>query len=297
MPTRIFISYRRDDAAAWAGRLHERLSRDISKSRLFMDVDNIAPGLDFVKVLDDQVAQCDVLLAVIGRGWLSATNRGGQRRLDDPDDFVRIEIESALKRDVRVIPILVDGAEMPAAGDLPETLAPLARRNALSLSHARFAGEVRTLIEDLSRFQKPARQREKSEGTNSTPPIVYDLGMALIYVLGLTAAPLALFFLIALLLSRTSLGSIEYETFWATAQTTVAATLGIIAIALGIFQKRNSLVLALAFGVCAWFWGAVGLVWYRGQGISSPFDHGIILLAPAALLLWYLWRRFALRVT
>ena len=149
MAGNIFISYRRDDAAAWAGRLHLALQKHFKKNQLFMDVDNIPAGLDFVKVLDQEVAKCDVLLAVIGKSWLSTANAQGQRRIDDPADFVRIEIESALKRDIRVIPILVDGAEMPSAGDLPDGLQPLARRQAFVVTHARFGSDIDSLAQQL----------------------------------------------------------------------------------------------------------------------------------------------------
>ncbi len=109
----IFISYRRDDAKHAAGRLVDRLGQTFAKDQLFLDIDNIEPGLDFVKVLSEQVQACDVLQAVIGPGWLDSRDAGGSRRLDNARDFVRIEIEAALARDIRVIPVLVDGAQMP----------------------------------------------------------------------------------------------------------------------------------------------------------------------------------------
>ncbi|MGQ0674739.1 MAG: toll/interleukin-1 receptor domain-containing protein, partial [Rhodospirillales bacterium] len=142
---RIFINYRRDDSPGSAGRLHDRLAQDLPAGKLFMDVDAIAPGVDFVKEIDDKVKACDVMLAIIGRGWLMAADKEGRRRLDDPGDFVRLEIAMALKHDVNVIPILVDGAKIPAADDLPEDLRALARRNAVELSHQRFAAEVKGL--------------------------------------------------------------------------------------------------------------------------------------------------------
>jgi hypothetical protein len=151
----IFISYRREDAAHSAGRLYERLVRDFPRNQLLMDVDAIEPGLDFVKVLDEQVSGCDVLLALIGPNWADAKNEKGVRRLDDPDDFVRIEIASALERDIRVIPILVDGAPMPRAEELPEPLKPLARRNAIQVSHVRFGADTQGLVEVLRRVTKP----------------------------------------------------------------------------------------------------------------------------------------------
>jgi hypothetical protein len=100
----IFINYRRDDAPGVAGRLYDHLAHGFSRRDLFIDVDAIKPGLDFVKQLDAQVSQCDVLLAVIGPHWLNAADDSGQRRLDSDHDYVRIEIASALKRDIPVIP-------------------------------------------------------------------------------------------------------------------------------------------------------------------------------------------------
>lgn len=149
MALKIFISYRRDDSAPWAGRLYERLARTFKKSQLFMDVDHIAPGQDFVRVLEDQVGRCDVLLAIIGRAWLESRNERGERRLDDANDFVRLEIETALRRGITVIPILVDGAPMPRAAELPESLHGLLRKQARTLSHAGFGLETQALLQAL----------------------------------------------------------------------------------------------------------------------------------------------------
>lgn len=147
----IFVSYRRDDAKHAAGRLVDRLSRSIPDEQIFIDIDNIDPGLDFRKVLTEKVQACDVLLAVIGPGWMSSRNEDGQLRLDDPRDFVRIEIEAALARDVRVIPVLVDGARMPREQDLPEPLKSLSYRNAVQLAHERFTADADHLAKALSR--------------------------------------------------------------------------------------------------------------------------------------------------
>ena len=113
MTGRIFISYRRGDDQAAAGRLYDRLLQHFDHEQLFMDVDAIEPGVDFVKSLDEQVAACIAFIAVIGPRWLNARNNDGNPRLESPTDYVRVEIESALKRDIRVIPALVDGASMP----------------------------------------------------------------------------------------------------------------------------------------------------------------------------------------
>jgi len=153
--SKIFISYRRDDADHAAGRLVERLSRVFSRDQLFLDIDSIAPGEDFKKAISEIVQACDVLLAIIGPGWLSASDEGGERRLDNPKDFVRIEIETALARNIRVIPVLVNGARMPREQDLPETLRALVERQAVRLVHDRFASDADDLITALSRIVAP----------------------------------------------------------------------------------------------------------------------------------------------
>ncbi len=145
----IFINYRRDDAPGVAGRLYDHLARSFARGEIFIDVDAMKPGLDFVKQLDTQVSQCDAVLAIIGPHWLTSVDSKGKRRLDDKHDYVRIEIASALKRDIPVIPVLVDGATMPAEADLPEDLASLARRQALELRHTRFASDADAVVSAL----------------------------------------------------------------------------------------------------------------------------------------------------
>jgi hypothetical protein len=142
----IFISYRRGQDAGFAGRLFDRLERTFRREALFMDVDSIAPGEDFVSILEARVAECDVLLALIGRGWLTATDEAGRRRLDNPEDLVRIEIATALAQAKRVIPVLIDDVPMPRSEDLPEILRPLVRRQATRLSHDRFKADSDRLI-------------------------------------------------------------------------------------------------------------------------------------------------------
>ncbi len=150
-PGRIFISYRRDETAYPAGWLYERLADHFGRSRIFKDVDSIQLGDDFVEVITSAVGSCDVLLALIGDQWLTITDEHGKRRLDDPDDFVRLEIEAALARDVRVVPILVEGAKMPVADELPPGLAMLARRQALDLSPSQFDFDLGRLLRVLDR--------------------------------------------------------------------------------------------------------------------------------------------------
>jgi hypothetical protein len=150
---RIFISYRRSDSAAASGRIYDRLCVAFGEKAVFKDVDVIPPGANYPALLNEAIAHCDVLLAIIGSHWLTAVESNGRRRLDNPDDFVRIEIEAALKRDsVLVIPVLVDDAAMPSTGDLPETLRPLYYRNAATVRNDpdfnRDIGRLLTTIRD-----------------------------------------------------------------------------------------------------------------------------------------------------
>jgi hypothetical protein len=130
----VFISYRRGDTPGVAGRLYDRLCDRFGESRVFMDVDSIELGLDFIDALQRAVSTCEALLVMIGPNWLDSRDESGRQRLEDPDDYVRVEVETGLRRDIRVIPILVADARMPAASDLPESLRPLSRRQAVHTS-------------------------------------------------------------------------------------------------------------------------------------------------------------------
>jgi TIR domain len=146
MSANVFINYRRDDVAGMAGRLYDRLTREFPKRSIFMDVDAMRPGLDFSKQLDEQVASCAIVLALIGPGWLTARDEKGQRRLDDPLDWVRLELVSALRRDIPVVPVLLKGASLPRELDLPDELKPLVRRHAIELRHTRFGADAGLVI-------------------------------------------------------------------------------------------------------------------------------------------------------
>ena len=163
VPGRIFMTYRREDTAYPAAWLFDRLAGHFGRDQVFKDIDSIELGDDFVEVITAAVGSCDALLALIGDRWLSSTDRDGQRRLDDPGDFVRLEIEAALARDVRVIPILVGGAQMPRVDELPGSLAKLARRQALELSPARFDADTRRLLRVLDRTIAQAKERARQD--------------------------------------------------------------------------------------------------------------------------------------
>jgi len=170
----IFISYRRDDSAGWAGRLFDRLSQHFGRENVFMDIDTIEPGLDFVEVIEQAVGKCDALVALIGQHWLTITDDSGRPRLDNAEDFVRLEIAAALARNIRVIPALVQSARMPRSTDLPDILKPLARRNAIEISDRRFHHDVDQLIEVLDKVLASARPAtdEKSDVAIVDTPLI-----------------------------------------------------------------------------------------------------------------------------
>ena len=149
MAGNIFINYRRDESGHVAGRLHDALAPKFGRNKLFMDVDNIPVGRDFEEYLKSQVAACDAMLAVIGPNWLAAKDDTGKRRLDNPDDFIVIEIGTALTRNIPVVPVLVDGARMPKASELPDSLKLLARRQAIQVRHTNFRSDAEALVKRL----------------------------------------------------------------------------------------------------------------------------------------------------
>ncbi len=147
MSSSIFISYRRTDTIAQTGRIYDRLVAEFGAEHVFQDVDDIPLGVDFAEHLDKVVSQCRVMLVVVGETWATVTEADGTRRLDNPDDFVRIEIESALKRGIPVIPLLLEGVAMPQRSQLPVSLHPLLRRNGMQVGYGpRFHPDMDRLI-------------------------------------------------------------------------------------------------------------------------------------------------------
>jgi hypothetical protein len=160
----IFISYRSEDSAAYAGRLYDRLSVHFGAEQVFMDVDDIPPGADFAAHIDARVGSCDAMVVVIGRNWLSARNADGQLRLSDPNDFVGLEVALALQRGVLVVPVLVGGAQMPAAQELRANLKGLARRNALTIEDRDFQHEADNLLAAIEKGANLGKGATKQSG-------------------------------------------------------------------------------------------------------------------------------------
>ncbi len=158
----IFISYRRDDSGAQAGRIYDRLADHFGRERVFMDIDGVDLGEDFIDVINRTLASAGVMIAVIGKDWLTIPGDKGRRRLSNRKDLVRVEIATALRKRIRIIPVLVAGAKMPRAKQLPRPLAALARKNALEIPDTLFHPAVERLI--------TAIEKKAPRVTGAVPP-------------------------------------------------------------------------------------------------------------------------------
>ncbi len=157
--SKIFISYRRDDTKDIVGRIFDYLVNHFEEKNIFKDIDSIPLGSDFREVIEESVQKCDVILVIIGKQWLQITDESGKRRLDSLDDFVRIEIESGLKRNIPIIPILVNDAQVPSHTDLPETLVNLSFRHGISIRpDPDFKNDINMLINSLDGIVKPPKK-------------------------------------------------------------------------------------------------------------------------------------------
>lgn len=160
---RVFLNYRRDDSAGHAGRLYDDLTERSQDYDIFMDIDKLEPGVEFDQAIDRALDHCDVVLALIGRHWLTIADAEGQRRLDNPDDYVRLELQAALERGTRLIPVRVQGADMPSSAQLPEPLRALARRHAVEISDTRWRHDVENLAGYLERLSTMRREEAEAE--------------------------------------------------------------------------------------------------------------------------------------
>ncbi len=156
-----FISYRRQDSAGYSRALYNELSQHFDAEQIFMDVDDIPLGTDFVHILKRNLQDCKVMLVIIGPQWLDIRSSNGGRRLDNPDDFVLLEIASALENNFNIIPVLVNGAPMPAEADLPDILKPLSRRQALELDNKYYQHGIADLVKALEPHLGPAKSNKK----------------------------------------------------------------------------------------------------------------------------------------
>lgn len=165
--TRIFINYRRKDSEGYVGRIADHLSNHFDANDIFMDVDSIPAGENFVKVIEKGVRECEVFIAVIGTEWLDIKDENGKRRLTQAGDHVRLEIVTALAENKKIIPILLQGAKMPTKAQLPKALRPLTNLNAIYITHNRFKEDVMHLVEAIK-----AALPSRGGKVKSTPEVI-----------------------------------------------------------------------------------------------------------------------------
>jgi hypothetical protein len=167
---RIFVCYRRTDAPAHAGRIYDRFVERFGTDNVYRDLDSTAPGADFAEVINETIARCDAVVAVIGRNWRSVTHQWRRRRLqDDSEDWVLREIAAALERNVRVVPVLVEGAKMPYADELPEYVQMFARRHAVELSETAWTPQLDRLMDSLAAAPAPIASQGEALTVLSAP--------------------------------------------------------------------------------------------------------------------------------
>jgi TIR domain len=176
----IFISYRRDDTAGFAGRLYDRLADRFSGDRVFMDIDTIRPGHEFAADIEQALSECAACIVLIGPRWTTIASADGGRRLDDPTDFVRLEVAAAIRRGVPLFPVLVDGAASPPAASLPEEIRGVAARQSIELSSERWNYDVGRLL--LALDEATGRATKRRTRRHRPPTWVALTGAALLIV-------------------------------------------------------------------------------------------------------------------
>ena len=159
----IFINYRKDDSRWNSLALYNELQKYFDKEQLFKDFNTILPGSDFVLSIQSALEKCDILLVIIGADWLNIIDETGKRRLDDPDDFVRLEVSTALSRNIQVIPVLMDNTPMPKASELPEDMRNLYRRQFVEIDNTRFEDDVRNLAEAIKKILPQEKENKNKE--------------------------------------------------------------------------------------------------------------------------------------
>ena len=191
----VFISYRRDDSAGYSGRLADALEKRLGKDTVFRDVEDIKPGEDFVKAIERNLQNASAFLVIMGKDWLTVKDNQGRHRLENPNDYVRIEIESALRLDGLIIPVLVEGAVMPKPEELPPSIAAIANRQAIEMTDSRWDEDIERLIETINAFPDE-RLKDKSLASKSKWLWRITLSSALILITGILFFIFQTYFLI-----------------------------------------------------------------------------------------------------
>jgi hypothetical protein len=285
MTGRVFISYRRRDSSGFARAIYNELREQLGPDNIFMDVDTMEPGIDFVEAIEEAVGRCDILLALIGPQWLNGGDETSHR-LDAENDYVRTEIVTALERDIRVIPVLVEGATMPLPDNLPEKLVPLTRRHAVEIRHSHFDADVAGLISFLVEQIKPkqeqtppshpadyageaiARDTASDIGDGAKPRWMWQVATLLLFV----CFGFVCFLFIDYLPIRSSRGSMTVRSDDALLVASVTAALAFLITATAVRSGRRRWWVIMALGIPEFMvLGIIVLVWLvefriRGEG-------------------------------
>jgi hypothetical protein len=227
---RIFVNYRRDDSSGYANSIYQSLVVRFGADQVFMDVDTIAPGENFDQRIDQTLSTCDIVVAVIGREWLTASDGRGPR-LASPDDYVRLELERAIARNIPLVPTLVHGATLPQAEELPQPLRPLVKRHAIELRNASWNADVGRMVEA---FEELASQIRDS---SATPDVGDLLAKALDHVQRVPRRARTIFLILLAALVIALLG-IGFTIHWLLIAATIAALVWVIAAFTGSARER-----------------------------------------------------------
>lgn len=211
--SRVFICYRREDSAGYAGRIYDRLAKRFGERQVFMDIDTIAPGEDWVETVDRTIKSCDAMIVVIGRNWLTKGSGEEHPRISQAGDHLRLELETALAHGVKIVPVLVGGGQVPKAEALPESVRPVVRRQAVEIREPGFNDSVERLIGAI-----PAPSKKRALFTPSNSFLPSSLAPWVAWVKELSSLKrFALGALLALMLAATFLrfAAPEFAGFWA----------------------------------------------------------------------------------
>jgi hypothetical protein len=272
---RVFISYRRADTSHFVGRLQEVISERYGRDSVFMDVESIRPGQDYVVAIDSAVSRSRVLLVVIGSSWLSADSQG-LRRIDNPQDRLRLEVEAGLRHTTHVIPVLVDSASMPKTRDLPESLVPLSRHHAIRISHDSFRGDTAHLFEILDQYLRE---------TSPSPARWVSVGLLVAFVLGLVAYRSAGAEAVAA--SRDPRGNWAQDDLRATLLWLLPVLPAVLAAILVAARKAPGAALGCLIGSILWVVTSLVFVSWRAEGVTTGAHLValvVLVLAVGALL-------------
>jgi hypothetical protein len=275
-PQRVFISYRRADTAHFVGRLQEVLGERYGRDSVFMDVEDIRPGQDYVIAIDTAVSSSRVLLVVIGSGWVSA-ERDGRRRLDNPQDRLRLEVEAGLRHTTHVIPVLVDDASMPRSRELPESLVPLSRHHAIRIRHDSFRADTTRLFEILDQYL--------GEGSQS-PTRWLTVGLLTAFVLGLVAYQSSGAAAVAASRNRSAPWAADDPR--AVLLWLLPALSALLALVLVAVRKAPGVALGCLLGAAVWVLTSLVFVVSRADGVTTPahlLALAVLVLAMASLLI------------